>query len=174
MAYGDYHAGHEPRIMHEEILMELARARAKFPRQNIWTTLAALTEEVGELNQDVLQFNHEPAKGKTKESIRKEAAQVAAMAMRVVLDCEPSDPRDARIASLEAALRVAREDVAWAKSYAVLIAKGIRAGAIKDQTLMSGFHKAEADMDTLSDMTARTSTRLEAAIDQIEVTLKGE
>ena len=30
---------------------EAHRARAKFPQQSFWRTLAALTEEVGELNQ---------------------------------------------------------------------------------------------------------------------------
>ena len=83
----DYVAGHEPRIMREEILHELARGRAKFPGQNIWVTLAALTEEVGELNQAVLQINFEPHKGTPLSAVREEAVQVAAMAMRVVLDC---------------------------------------------------------------------------------------
>jgi NTP pyrophosphatase (non-canonical NTP hydrolase) len=89
----DYIAGHEPRIMHEEILHELARARAKFPSpdRNVWTMLAALTEEVGELNQAVLQHVQEPAKGKTVTDIRGEAVQVAAMAMRVILDCNLDD-----------------------------------------------------------------------------------
>lgn len=81
-----YSAGHEPRILHEEILVELERARRKFPTQDVWLTLAALTEEVGELNQAILQHHFEPAKGKTLADIRKEAVQVACMAMRVVLD----------------------------------------------------------------------------------------
>jgi hypothetical protein len=84
-----YLAGHEPRILHEEILHELARARAKFPSQGVWKTLAALTEEVGELNETVLQiFADTNPKGKTIQDIRKEAVQVAAMAMRIVLDTE--------------------------------------------------------------------------------------
>lgn len=82
----NYLAGHEPRILHEEILRELDRARRKFPEQDVWLTLAALTEEVGELNQAVLQFENEPQKHRTYEDIRKEAVQVACMAMRVVLD----------------------------------------------------------------------------------------
>lgn len=81
-----YLAGHEPRILHEEILRELERARKKFPEQHIWITLAALTEEVGELNQAILQFENEPHKGRTYDQIRKEAVQVACMAMRVILD----------------------------------------------------------------------------------------
>lgn len=85
---GPYLAGHQPRIIIEEILTELARARRKFPKQNIWVTLAALTEEVGELNQAVLQLNHEPAKGVTPEKVYAEAVQTAVMAIRVALDCE--------------------------------------------------------------------------------------
>ena len=85
----DYIAGFEPCILHEEILRELARARAKFPTQNVWKTLAALTEEVGELNEAVLQtIGRVNAKGKTLADVRKEAVQVAAMAMRVVLDTD--------------------------------------------------------------------------------------
>jgi NTP pyrophosphatase (non-canonical NTP hydrolase) len=68
------------------VLHELARARAKFPTQDVWRTLAALTEEVGELNQAILQFHDEPAKGVTLDAIHKEARQVAVMAMRVVFD----------------------------------------------------------------------------------------
>jgi len=74
-----------------EIEAELAHARAKFPIQNVWMTLAALTEEVGELNQAILQFNHEPYKGKTEADIRNEAIQVAVMALRVMLDCSHKD-----------------------------------------------------------------------------------
>ncbi len=85
--YSDYLAGFEPRIMSEEILLELAKARRKFPKQGILHTLAALTEEVGELNQAVIQYFYESNKNKTKGDIRAEATQVAAMAMRVVLDC---------------------------------------------------------------------------------------
>jgi NTP pyrophosphatase (non-canonical NTP hydrolase) len=82
-----YLAGHEPRILHEEILKELRRARIIFPVQDVWRTLAALTEEVGELNEAVLQvYSDDNLKGKTLADIRKEAVQVACMAMRVVLD----------------------------------------------------------------------------------------
>ena len=72
--------------LHEEILRELTRARAKFPQQDVWITLAALTEEVGELNEAVLDRLVVKHKGKTLDDIRKEAVQVACMAMRVVLD----------------------------------------------------------------------------------------
>ena len=82
-----YLAGHEPRILHEEILQELTYARKKFPTQDLWKTLAALTEEVGELNEVALQmFADNNPKEKTLQDLRKEAVQVACMAMRVVLD----------------------------------------------------------------------------------------
>lgn len=72
----------------EEIYTELSRARKKFPSQDVWVTLAALTEEVGELNQAVLQFNFQPEKHQTELSIMEEAVQVAVMAIRVALDCD--------------------------------------------------------------------------------------
>ncbi len=84
---GPYLVGHQPRIIIEEILDELKRARGKFPQQNIWVTLAALTEEVGELNQALLQLNHQPEKGVTPEKVYAEAVQTAVMAIRVALDC---------------------------------------------------------------------------------------
>jgi NTP pyrophosphatase (non-canonical NTP hydrolase) len=86
--YSSYMAGHEPRIFIEEVLIELAKARSKFTVQDVWVTLAALTEEVGELNQAILQLKHEPEKGKTIQDVRKEACQVAVMAIRVILDAE--------------------------------------------------------------------------------------
>ncbi|AET73323.1 hypothetical protein EMVG_00037 [Emiliania huxleyi virus PS401] len=60
----------------EEIDDELARARAKFPGDNV--TLAALMEEVGELAKATFE---EP-----RANVREEAVQVAVMAMRMVLD----------------------------------------------------------------------------------------
>lgn len=59
-----------------DILDELDRARAKFPGDNV-TTLA-LVEEVGELAKATFE--------ETAARVRKEAVQVAVMAMRVVLD----------------------------------------------------------------------------------------
>lgn len=59
-----------------EILAELARARAKFPGENV-TTLA-LVEEVGELAKATFS--------ESRQRVREEAVQVAVMAMRVVLD----------------------------------------------------------------------------------------
>lgn len=60
----------------DEILAELGRARDKFPGDNV--TLAALMEEVGELAKATFE---EP-----RANVRKEAVQVAVMAMRMVLD----------------------------------------------------------------------------------------
>ena len=59
-----------------EIAAELERARAKFPGDNV-TTLA-LVEEVGELAKATFE--------QSRAAVRKEAVQVAVMAMRVVLD----------------------------------------------------------------------------------------
>lgn len=60
----------------DEILAELSRARDKFPGKNV--TFAALVEEVGELAKATFE---EP-----RDNVRKEAVQVAVMAMRMVLD----------------------------------------------------------------------------------------
>lgn len=60
----------------DEIRTELGRARAKFPGKNV--TFAALVEEVGELAKATFE---EP-----RSNVRKEAVQVAVMAMRMVLD----------------------------------------------------------------------------------------
>jgi NTP pyrophosphatase (non-canonical NTP hydrolase) len=59
-----------------EIMAELARARAKFPGDNV--TMLALMEEVGELAKATFE---EP-----RSAVRKEAVQVAVMAIRVILD----------------------------------------------------------------------------------------
>lgn len=59
-----------------EIDAELGRARAKFPGKNV--TFAALVEEVGELATATFE---EP-----RANVRKEAVQVAVMAIRMVLD----------------------------------------------------------------------------------------
>jgi hypothetical protein len=60
----------------DEVLTELARARAKFPGKNV--TFAALVEEVGELATATFE--------ERRSRVRKEAVQVAVMAMRMVLD----------------------------------------------------------------------------------------
>lgn len=60
----------------QEIANELARAREKFPGKNV--TFAALVEEVGELATAIFE--------ESADRVRKEAIQVAVMAMRVVLD----------------------------------------------------------------------------------------
>lgn len=85
-------AGHEPLILVDDVLDELRSARKAFPtntdgdNEDFLAVLAALTEEVGELNQAVIQYLYEPKKARSLADIRAEAVQVAAMAMRVILD----------------------------------------------------------------------------------------
>lgn len=64
------------RQLADDILAELVRARTKFPGKNV--TFAALVEEVGELATATFE--------ESRDRVRKEAVQVAVMAMRMVLD----------------------------------------------------------------------------------------
>ena len=73
----------------EQVLNEVERATAKFPT---WPTdplhaLAVLGEEYGELNKAMLQFTYEPHKT-SRDEIRKEAIQTAAMALRLVMSLD--------------------------------------------------------------------------------------
>ena len=66
-----------------QVVDELERAMRKFPT---WPTdplhaLAVLGEEFGELTKDVLQLTYEPHKT-SRENVRTEAIQTAAMALR--------------------------------------------------------------------------------------------
>lgn len=75
--------------MSEEIFAEVERAILKFPR---WPTdplhaLAVLGEEFGELTKEMLQLTYEPHKS-SKEAVRREAIQCAAMALRLVNSLE--------------------------------------------------------------------------------------
>lgn len=63
-----------------EVKAELQRARAKFPDSS--GSMTALTEEVGELAKALLD---EPL-----VRVRKEAVQVAVMAIRVAIDGDPT------------------------------------------------------------------------------------
>jgi hypothetical protein len=63
-------------VLADEILRELVCARSKFPGKNV--TFAALVEEVGELATATFE--------ESRARVRKEAVQVAVMAMRMVLD----------------------------------------------------------------------------------------
>lgn len=64
-----------------EIRAELDRARAKFPASDNLTTIA-MFEEAGEVAKAVL--SEDPS------AVRKECVQLAVMAMRIVLDGDPS------------------------------------------------------------------------------------
>lgn len=74
-----------------DVISRLTKARAKFPAQSVWVTLAALTEEVGELNKAVLEYNHEPHKQVEPIHIYDEGVDTIVMAIRVVLDCKLED-----------------------------------------------------------------------------------
>lgn len=65
-----------------EVVRELRAARAKFPRpfNSAHEGFAVLQEEVDELWEVVR------AKGRTKERMREEAVQIAAMALRFIED----------------------------------------------------------------------------------------
>ncbi len=71
------------------IKTELEKATNKFP---LWPTdpihaMAVLGEEFGELTKDVLQLTYEPGKT-TKENLRIEAIQTAAMAIRFLMSID--------------------------------------------------------------------------------------
>lgn len=72
-----------------DIEKEVTNARTKFDNNH---TMNALTEEVGELAQALLQLNFEPEKGKTRNDVYKEAVQVATMAIRVATEGDASLP----------------------------------------------------------------------------------
>lgn len=69
-------------IFLNDVMAEAAKARAKFPGPN--PTIAALTEEVGELAQALLHIRE----GKSNDwwKVHKEAVQVAVMAMRAATE----------------------------------------------------------------------------------------
>lgn len=86
-----------------DILAELIRARAKFPGKNV--TFAALVEEVGELATATFE--------ESSDRVRKEAVQVAVMAMRMVLDgdhCFDSWRAEKGLDHLDPARRVSSEE----------------------------------------------------------------
>ena len=73
-----------------EVMAEVTRATVKFPT---WPTdpfhaLAVLGEEFGELTKAMLQFTYEPHKGVTRQDIREEAIQTAAMALRILMSLD--------------------------------------------------------------------------------------
>lgn len=75
--------------MIESVIAELEKATTKFPT---WPTdplhaLAVLGEEFGELTKEMLQLTYEPHKT-SPESVRLEAIQTAAMALRLVMSLD--------------------------------------------------------------------------------------
>lgn len=77
----------------QEVMAELQRATAKFPT---WPTdplhaLAVLGEEFGELTKAMIQYTYEKHKGVTRQEIRDEAIQTAAMALRLAMSLPQYD-----------------------------------------------------------------------------------
>ena len=78
----------EAKWLLHEVLDELDDASRKFPTWPVdpLHALAVLGEEYGKLNKSVLQMTYEPEKYKSSQyEIRREAIQVAAMAVRFLL-----------------------------------------------------------------------------------------
>lgn len=73
----------------DDVAEELGNAIGKFPKypNDPLHALAILGEEYGELNQAVLQYTYEPHKT-SKENIRMEAIQTAAMAIRFLISLD--------------------------------------------------------------------------------------
>lgn len=72
-----------------EIVAEVERATRKFPT---WPTdplhaFAVVGEEFGETQKEVLQLTYEPHKS-SKEAVRKEAVQLAAMSIRFLMSLD--------------------------------------------------------------------------------------
>lgn len=80
-----------------EIAKELDRAVEKFPEfpTDPLHALAVLGEEYGELNKAVLQYTYEPKKT-SKEEIKSEAIQTAAMAIRFLISLEEFEYNQSR------------------------------------------------------------------------------
>ena len=81
----------------DAVVAEVDKATTKFPT---WPTdplhaLAVLGEEFGELTKDMLQFTYEPHKGVTRDDIRTEAIQTAAMALRLAMSLSTYDYKPA-------------------------------------------------------------------------------
>lgn len=71
-------------ILYEDILEELERAEAKFPKWPVdpLHAIGVLNEEIGELNQAVLQAVYEPVGIDSFVHVEEEAIQAAAMLFR--------------------------------------------------------------------------------------------
>lgn len=78
----------------EDVLVELRRAQRKFPRAfvNLHEAFAVLEEERDEL-WTAIKRNHNDGLDAREQEARAEAVQVAAMAVRMILDCVDCKPR---------------------------------------------------------------------------------
>lgn len=79
----------EQQVMNGDVLREIERAMDKFPT---WPTdpihaAAVVGEEFGELMKTVVEHTYEPNKS-TRDDVRKEAIQTAAMALRFLMSMD--------------------------------------------------------------------------------------
>lgn len=75
--------------MLERARREVMRAVNKFDNEpSPWVTLAALGEEIGELNKAVLESAFEQHKGVTLDNIKNEAMQSMAMLLRLMIELD--------------------------------------------------------------------------------------
>ena len=74
----------------ERVVREVRRAMQKFPTwpRDPFHALAVASEEHGELAQALLQYTYEPSKGVTRDDVRNEAVQFAAMGLRFLLSVD--------------------------------------------------------------------------------------
>lgn len=73
---------------HDWVDEEVHRAREKFPQPN--RTFAAMIEEVGEVAKALLDFENGTI---LREELDRELIQVAAMALRLTIEGDPTFPR---------------------------------------------------------------------------------
>lgn len=76
----------------DAVMTEVDKATRKFPTwpDDPLHAVAVIGEELGELTQAVLECTYEPHKS-TREDVRKEAVQVAAMAVRFLMSLDVYD-----------------------------------------------------------------------------------
>lgn len=83
-----YLAGHEPRILHEEILRKLEHIRERVPEPQLYSTLIGVEAQIGWLKKLIHQQAGRVDPKAFERQVREEVAELAATAMRLALDCD--------------------------------------------------------------------------------------